>query len=256
MRPATRSPLAAAAFLCLACVACRPERVEVIQEDPALAGSALSSAKVAEPAAAMVHKQDHFKHSKDLLAAVVTGNLTAARRHSKWLAQKREHEPGLAPWTTQIAQLQAVAREGMLTTDITTAAQVITKIGVACSECHTRAGHTPPYARVAMPKTSSGARIDMRLHPWAAARMWEGLSGPSSELWTLGATALASAPLHSDAILQCSSAATQIVAQARAVHDLGKAGKSATSSAARADVFARVVETCASCHHRVRAQPL
>jgi hypothetical protein len=143
----------------------------------------------------------------------------------------------------------------MLITDIKTAAQVIAKIGVVCADCHTSAGRPPRFARVPMPETGSEAKSRMRVHPWAADRMWEGLTGPSSELWNLGSNALAGAPLHSDAILQCTSAASQIVAQAQAVHDLGDEGRTATSAAARADVFARLVETCASCHQRVRRGP-
>lgn len=205
-----------------------------------------------ESSATKAHMQDHYERVHDLLTAVIADDSAAAKRHSTWLADHEAPE-NLSAWKPETDKLRAAAKPGASLTDVLALGQVVANIGTACGDCHVAAGHVPVFEKVEMPAASKepGAKNHMKAHQWAADRMWEGLTGPSDALWNEGVAALAVSPLHDDEILSNASAAPDIVAQAGLVHELGNEGSNATTTAERADVFARFLGNCASCHARV-----
>ena len=196
------------------------------------------------------HMVEHFDRSANLLAAVIEGNLVAAKEHSSWLAL-HEGPKNLAEWLASIGELRTAAKQGETSDDLAAMSQVTANVAAACGNCHATSKSVPGFALVEHPETGSDANKRMLLHKWAADRMWEGLIGPSDELWSQGVAALAIAPLHDDQILDRASAAPDIVAQAQAVHDLANEGSNATTTEMRAELYGRFLANCASCHARV-----
>ena len=82
------------------------------------------------------------------------------------------------------------------------------------------------------------------------ARLWEGLTTPSTEAWKQGIESLKDDPLGLDALAGQQSVTPEVDALARRVRSIAKQGATA-AQADRAMYFADVISTCTSCHEKL-----
>ncbi len=153
--------------------------------------------------------------------------------------------PDWKPW---IGKLQAAARRTSVAKNLRSAAKGVSAMAQVCGDCHRASGQGPKFApegaNVFLPYPETfDERMDR--HMWAAEELWFGLIGPSDASWRAGAAALRDAPKHMTDWLSDDFS----TALAR-VREVGTRAGEATSPSARADVYAEVLTTCASCHTR------
>jgi hypothetical protein len=129
-------------------------------------------------------------------------------------------------------------------------------LGQRCAACHQAAPATIAFPKVLEPRGDPDPRQrvpgQMAHHEWAAARMWEGLIGPSDALWTQGAAALARTPMTLTAEAGEPGHDLGIADDAARLHLYGtRAGQVATLQE-RSQLFGDLLATCAHCHSVIR----
>jgi hypothetical protein len=85
-------------------------------------------------------------------------------------------------------------------------------------------------------------------HAWAAARLWEGLVGPSPALWSTGAGALADSTLT----IVAEGGELGVGDDVARIKLLATRAKKAETQDARAELYGQIMATCARCHAAIR----
>jgi hypothetical protein len=85
-------------------------------------------------------------------------------------------------------------------------------------------------------------------HQWAVDLMYQGLAGPSDELWKKGVDALKAAPLSAADLPRDSSLTTEIVANEKKIHEQADKALKTIDMGSRVALYSEVLGECASCH--------
>jgi hypothetical protein len=107
------------------------------------------------------------------------------------------------------------------------------------------------FPSVPLPADGITLEAKMRRHQWAAARMWEGLIGPSERGWIEGARVLAASQLDVRKTVHAKPNA-EVVEFAERLQDLGRRAVELHDRDARAVLYGEMMTTCVSCHTIVR----
>ena len=140
----------------------------------------------------------HFVHLSKAQTAVIEGRLDLAKKASAvvWPEARPNELP--ADWQPYIESLKSGVKLIENATELETAAMAVSAIGRACGDCHQAFGISTLGAEEKRENPAPESLGDyMRLHQWAADRLWEGIVGPSDESWSAGANALSQAKLSS-----------------------------------------------------------
>lgn len=197
----------------------------------------------------------HFVRARDARDAMVSGDLDVAGRHMAWLAthQRADDLPeNLRPLLTEM-QTEAghFADAETLTEAGTALAQTLTR----CGNCHRAAEAGPEIATPPMPEGDDLAAHMLR-HQWAADRMWAGLVTDSEETYVSGARILREASLHEGELPGSDDHPPErITAITTHVHELGFNAEQAEDWAERANIYGRLLATCAACHRLLDGGP-
>ena len=199
------------------------------------------------------HMRLHFAAASDLQRAIARGHLDQAKQDARWLV---EHDDArLAAWQPFVERMRRAAREVTTAPDLPTAAVHAATLGRTCSRCHEATTAVVTFAWAPPPDDDPALASQMKRHQWAAARLWEGLVGPSEELWSQGATTLSA--LRLDAVAAAGGAARgDIPALAARVRELAGRATTLTDQDARATLYGELLSTCAGCHTLVRPAPV
>ena len=87
-------------------------------------------------------------------------------------------------------------------------------------------------------------------HHWAAARLWEGLIGPSDASWTAGAEMMARAPLT--IVAEDPDRPGSIGDDVARMRLLARRALDSKGLEARAQLYSEVLTTCTHCHATIR----
>ena len=138
--------------------------------------------------------------------------------------------------------------------DLTEMSRGVAAVARTCGDCHaTLGGPTIIVSEVTM--DAPGVLPRMLRHQWAAARLWDGLGGPSQDAWRGGARVLMDAPLEPEGLTPDRSPAPAIGTLASSVHQLGRKARVVESGVDRAAVYADLIATCSACHSRLGGGP-
>jgi hypothetical protein len=197
---------------------------------------------------------EHFTKVLDARAAIIRGDLDAAKVAGQALADEEPTANIPDNWAPHVTALRETARTLAGAQDLDAAALAVGKLGVACGSCHAAVGATIELADAPAP-TGDDVATHMLRHQWGADRLWEGLTGPADDRWSGGAGALVEAPLHPSAIAANQTVPPEIAAIGEQVHTLGRNAQQAENADQRAQFYGELLVTCAACHTKLEGAP-
>ncbi len=196
-----------------------------------------------------VHMADHFIVVAELQRDIAVGRLGDAKQRARWLM---EHEPPAREgWPMFVEDMQTAAKLVVDAPDLPTAGVLAARLGRTCSRCHERQAAVVTFAWEPAPPDSPDLEAQMRRHQWAAARLWEGLVGPSTEMWDEGASALSTSQLDPMAAAKDVQRG-DVAALAGKVRELALRATTTDDHDDRATLYGEILSTCAQCHQLVR----
>ncbi|MBL0214322.1 MAG: hypothetical protein IPQ07_10585 [Myxococcales bacterium] len=214
----------------------------------------VAPAKVAADASVVAeHMTEHFTVIVELQHAIATGKLDEAQRQARWLI---EHElPAREGWPMFVDDMKAAAQQVVEARDLPAASVLAARLGRTCSQCHERQAAVVTFPWEPAPEQSSVLAVQMRRHQWAAVRLWEGLVGPSDEMWKQGAEVLSTTQL--DTVAAAGGVARgDVPALAAKVRELAVRATSTSDHNQRATLYGELLSTCSGCHQLVRPVPV
>lgn len=201
------------------------------------------------------HMQEHFVKVDQLQKAVVAGDLEAAQRHARWVAEHEPHDGLPGGWEPYVEQMQEEARTVLRAEALSAAAQATARVAGTCGSCHAaneadlRLGVEPE------PEMGDELSLAMRKHQWAADRLWDAVVSRSDELWKLGVEAMGASqvkPKDLEGEPTAGSDLQKVLARFRA---LAPKAEAAETPEARVEVLGAYLSTCVGCHGEVEKGP-
>lgn len=199
------------------------------------------------------HMRDHLAVVARAQEAVVRGQLEEARVQARWLAAQPAHVE-LDGSAAELATLRAAAEALVAAPDLTAAATAMARLGGACAACHEARGTMVAFTWEPPPDEDPSLARQMLRHQWAAARLWQGVVGPSATLWREGATMLSGLRLDVGPLASGADADAVKRAVAR-LRTLASQAARATDTPGRTALYGELLDACVGCHTRVRPAP-
>ncbi len=195
------------------------------------------------------HMQDHFAVAEELQRDLALGRLGDAKQRARWLM---EHQPPAREgWPMFMEDMQTAAEQVIAAPDVPAASVLAARLGRTCSRCHERQNAIVTFAWEPAPKDSPLLAAQMTRHQWAAARLWQGVVGPSTEMWDEGALALSTSQL--DAMGAANGVPRRDVGELAArLRALALRATTTDDHDDRATLYGELLSTCAACHQLVR----
>lgn len=200
------------------------------------------------PSALGALMREHFVHARDARNALVAGDGDAARQEMQWLAaHDPTHEEMPEGMRERFQAMRDAAAAFAEVSALTDAGEAYGKMLNACGSCHTTFERGPQFATPPLPE-GEGVVARMRLHRWAADRMWEGLVVQDAELFNQGASELSRDPLRAEDLPEGALEPERIQGFADHVHTLSERAATAEDEDGRAVIYGNFLATCAACH--------
>jgi hypothetical protein len=191
------------------------------------------------------HRRTHVEPAAELQVAIAQGRL----------ADARDVAGSLATLTGEGSEPLRQAAHGIAAADdLATMSTHLGNLAQACASCHRNAGVAPAFHAPPLPADDGTLAAQMRRHQWGAARLWEGVTGPSGAQWVAGARVMADTPL---AVRQTVHEVPNVSAfeLAELLHE--QAGAASTVAPdERSAAYADMMQTCARCHAITRPRPV
>ena len=196
----------------------------------------------------------HYEKAVEAREALIRADVPAAKAAMKWLAQEQEAFAVLPELRPLLAEMRRAAAEFDKADTLRAAGDALAATLTRCGSCHSAAGKGPTVAISPVPD-GDDARAHMQRHHWAAQRMWEGLVLASPERFGEAASVLAEASLSGRELGPAELSAKDVARLDAHVHKLGEDARAATTDEARAEVYGRLLATCATCHKLMKRGP-
>lgn len=180
--------------------------------------------------------------------AVIRGDLETAAVPAKWMADHQEVAGFPADTASYVADMKKFAANVAAAKDIKGAAIATTMMISYCGGCHVATKVKPAFPDLPKPTWTKGTAAHMLEHQWAVDLMYQGLAGPSDELWKKGVDALKVAPLSAADLPRDSSLTAEIVANEKKVHEQADKALKTTDMGSRVALYSEVLGECATCH--------
>lgn len=194
------------------------------------------------------HMHEHLAKVQDVHQAVVRGDLDGAKTAAGWFAN-HEELPGMPDKAQAVPAMKRAAREVAESKDLKTAGDATAAMAAACGSCHRAAGATPTFpAAAAPPKAANPTARRMMEHQRAVDMLYQGLVGPSDELWARGAETLKASPLEGDTFPAATRLSKEALAAQVETHEVALKAAGAKVTEERADAYGDLIAGCATCH--------
>lgn len=197
------------------------------------------------------HMQEHFQRVTRIQSAIVRADLDATRGPATWIAEHQRADDLPAQSVPLVSDMRSRAREVAATTDLATAADATARMGRTCGTCHAAFDGGPRITVGDPPPVQEGLTGRMRLHVWAADRLWEALIGPSEEAWGAGVAALHEAAMVPADLSAAGEPSAMVSALAREVRALTGEAARAGDWTARTEIYGQLLGACGRCHELV-----
>ncbi len=200
-----------------------------------------------------------FEETMRARDAVIRGDIKSAAMSLEKLATVEFDKSAMPPlWEPEFEQWRALARIGGRSQRLEEIATSVGQLGAQCGHCHKALGAGPHYDPSSWVEDAEDLQAHMFLLTWASDRMWEGLTEPRDQSWRVGAETLLEAPIKMEKLMQALGASKTSRVR-NYPKELKRAGQNALvqqDAEARADGFAQILLTCASCHTTADASEL
>lgn len=193
------------------------------------------------------HMKEHYTKVLTVEAAVIRGDLEAAKEPAEWLAAHEASKELDKASASHVAKMRQAARHAAEATDIPMAANATATMLATCGECH-RAAAVVPAPPTSMKVELGGVVGHMLEHQRAIERMAHGLIIPSATEWKAGAEALKKVPLRAADLPRDPKLTREIAAAEDRVHMLAEQAANASEAAARVNVYSQIIASCGQCH--------
>jgi hypothetical protein len=198
------------------------------------------------------HMTVHFQRVVEVEAALIRGDLEAARGGAQYIADHDEVSGLPESGTPWLSAMRAEARSVAAARDIDAASGAASRMVKTCGDCHHTVRKGPSIVVGALPHESGTATsTEMTLHQWAADRMRDGLIGPSDSAWSAGAAALANDPIYQADVAVRTGRFQQMEEMARRTVDLGRRAAAMRDGFERAAAYGEFLASCAACHRTI-----
>lgn len=137
------------------------------------------------------HMHEHFVRVDRLQKAVIAGRLDDARAEARWLVEHEAHDALPPGWEPHIAAMRKASQSALDAKSVDDAAMAAASIAGTCGSCHANNGAQVRLGFADMPEAGDDLAASIRMHQWAADRMWDAVVSQSDELWAKGLDALA-----------------------------------------------------------------
>jgi hypothetical protein len=208
-------------------------------EKPAATAPAAPSAETAAKMAG------HFGKVSELEAAIIRGDLDAAKAAAQWIAEHQDAAGLPAGTETYVTNTKNAARAVAASASLGNAGMAAAFAVNACGECHAAAKVTPKLPEPTAPPAAKGTAALMHAHQQAMDLLYRGLVAPSDAQWKQGAEALKGSALTDKD--KATVAKDIVTAEARVVEMAGRAAQ-ASDTGAKIAIYGELVGSCASCH--------
>lgn len=197
--------------------------------------------------AAQQRMHERYGAVKRIEQAIVKSDLEQIRAEAQTIAALDEPE-ALPEWRAYFDEVRLAAQQVELADDVGSAARLTAQLGRRCARCHEAIHANPKFRSDPKPDETSRLGGTMAGHQWAAARLWDGLIGPSEELWRAGAVSMSQARLT----IVAEDRSLGIADDVAKVRLLAKRALRPQSQDERAGLLGDVLATCAHCHMLIR----
>lgn len=190
-----------------------------------------------------------FSRTVDIQTGVVLGRMDRVRDAAAWIAEGEGRGDLPAGAEAYEARLRETA--GLIARDQEPAAAAMhtAQMAALCGSCHLATGGGPRFVAGSEPEEGSTTGKRMIRHVWASDRMWEGLVGPSDEMWSAGTRVLEEGAETLEGAARASLSPEASRRTLTELRNLGRTGAAATTQEARASVYGKLLGTCYECHH-------
>jgi cytochrome c553 len=190
----------------------------------------------------------NLSRTVDIQTGVIEGDLARAREAASWLISRRGQTP--FPPEAQVYEEEMLGYAALIAEarDLRIVATQTGNLAAACGSCHGALNGGPRFVVGSDAPGGETQEAHMVRHLWAADRMWEGLVGPSEEVWLAGAQALAKTEPALAKTFRASMPPGELEGFLQEVKVLANEALSAIGQAERADVYGRMLYTCNRCH--------
>jgi len=192
------------------------------------------------------HMGVHFERAKDARDALMFGDLDVMREPLTWLAHHQPPPDLPGTGLSQFDAMCAAATRGVEARDIESASRAVADVSRACGACHAAVGDGPTFDTSLLPPLEEGAKSHMARHRWAADRMWEALIQPSDSAWEGAIVMLGEGAMGEEVMSEAIRRSPKALELAKRVHALAE--EDAPTPQLRAELYARLLATCAACH--------
>jgi cytochrome c553 len=180
--------------------------------------------------------------------AVIRGDLETAAVPAKWMADHQEVGGFPANTASYVADMKKFAANVAGAKDIKGAATATTMMISYCGSCHAAAQVKPAFPELPKPRSRKGTAAHMLEHQWAVDLMYQGLAGPSDDLWKKGVEALRASPLSAADLPKDASLTAEITASETKVHEQASKTLMTTDMGTRVALYSELLGECATCH--------
>jgi len=182
--------------------------------------------------------------------ALIRGNLEVFRAELALLAVVETLPNAPESWEAFDEQLHDAARLGAESADLTTAANAMASVALACGVCHQALEGGPVYPVPPPDEQDDVLKARMREHEVSTLMLWNGISGPSVYAWDLGAAAVAETRIFVDGP-PVGVDAKSLLEREAALRELAAEAKETAALPERAELYGRMLATCGGCHRAI-----
>jgi cytochrome c553 len=211
------------------------------------AGAAREAGQVtpSKSRAELMHEQ--FRSITGANDSIIRGNLQGAKSQARLVAHFPDPAglpPGAAPY---LLAMRTAAGRAADAADLAAAASATASMLATCGDCHRAVGTMPAHPAPVEP-TLGGVVGHMIAHQAAMDLLVQGLTTPSTSLWTQGADALVAAPLRKSQLPSDAKVSGEIMKSEKHLHELAARARQAEDGPSRVVVYSELVQLCATCH--------
>lgn len=193
-------------------------------------------------------KDGMAEHHTEVMAArdaIIGGDLDTAK---KALTALQKRLPLHAVSGSAQAPLELAVAQTLRADDLDGVARGLGEVGGACGTCHRANGAKPPSDAGDRPVVGTDVKSQMRLHRWAAVRLWDGLIAADDGALNEASMALSSTPMIPSGTQLDSPVPPEATALEIRVHDLAARAARAPDMRAKGRAVGELLSTCQQCH--------